>query len=67
MNDETKPTLKIISMCITALALIAFIVVCFGCTTINIIHSQGKAEDLIDETQTANPNVSTSLSSIPGV
>ena len=33
--------------------------ICTACTTINIniVHSQGKAEDLIDSTQDASPDV----------
>lgn len=67
MNKDNVPAMKIASVIMAILAIIALLIVCFACTTINIIHSQGEATDLIDETQTASPQVETSLSSIPGV
>jgi hypothetical protein len=38
---------------------LVFFLTTFSCTTINIniVHSQGKAEDLIDSTQDASPDV----------
>ncbi len=34
-----------------------------GCTySVNLIHSQGKAEDMIDEQQEAKPDVSPTIS-----
>jgi hypothetical protein len=35
---------------------------CAGCTySISLVHTEGQASDIIDENQTANPNISPNL------
>ena len=50
--------------------IIPIIMLCQACTySINMIHSEGSASDLVDENQTTTPNVSPTVTvpMIPGV
>lgn len=42
--------------------------ICFGCTySVNVVHTQGTASDVVDETDSVTPNTSLSvpISAIP--
>lgn len=47
--------------------LILLSVLCSCTYSINMVHTSGSATDLIDETQSTTPKVSTQVSGIPGV
>jgi hypothetical protein len=55
-----KPTLIIPLLILLAIA-------CSCTYTITMAHTSGTATDLIDETQSVTPKVSTQISGIPGV
>lgn len=65
-NDETR---KAQSNCVAVALLIMILVGCLvaawslsGCNyTINLIHTQGTADDVVDETQTSEPDIKTDL------
>lgn len=68
MSDEVKrPLLAAIFSCaafigiIAAIALIAF-ALCSCTTSVTTITTRGTAEDVVDENQTATPNISPKLS-----
>lgn len=62
MNDEAKSALKIVSMCFILMATIAICLVCCSCNSITIVNSHGTTSDVVDETQTASPTVSPTIS-----
>lgn len=48
------------------LPIIGLIIILSGCTySINLIHSEGTTSDVIDENQSATPNISPTITGIP--
>ncbi len=44
------------------LMLLCTIIVCTGCTySITMVHTQGEAQDVVDETATSSPSTSVSI------
>ena len=47
----------------TAFYLYFMVVILCGCTySINLVHTQGVADDVVDETQSAEPDIKTDVS-----
>ena len=63
-KDEMPSTHRLffIIVCVT-LFLFTFFYIFTGCTySINMVHTEGYADDVVDEDQKASPNVSPTLS-----
>jgi len=64
IKDKTRSTFRDTISLLIVFACIFFLLICFpSCTeSITVISSQGKASDMVDETQTNDPEVDPTLS-----